>query len=304
MATNKRYWLGNPGGRLGMVQLPSIAAGAASGVGLAEQIHSLIGGGKASVRAPLPKRNWQLKRAWLKQAEQDIIRGHYLDLYGNAPYRFIDPSERNLLRPDASTFGGYTGDTSFWITSGGVTLTRNPTATNFPPLTDATRAIRASDAMNSSAISSVALLTINSNQADDTIRVPRIPGASYDFSVWVARLTGTSVYFRASLIGTSIVNGDAVQVIGSNWVRIRVNATDEQLGAPTPYVDMRINTVAPYVDTPTVCFRAPQLSMTDGTEDYSPGLGVANVIFASGDGLGQATPRTKYRDLSWTLAEI
>lgn len=299
MTTNKRYWLGKPNGRMGMIRLPSLEAGAAVPIRRAEAPSTLLGGGAGNAYAPLPKRTWKLKRSWLTQAEQEILRALYLGRPDRGPFRFLDPGERNLLNPDASTFGGFTADTSFWVPSA-ATFTRDAATTNYPALTDATRTVRESDALFTGVLTTSS--QINSQTTDLTTRIPRIPGVNYDFSFWAALVSGTSVTLRAGLAGSSV----AVNVgtsIPAGWARVSVNATDALLGAPSPFVDMRISVVAAS-GSPTVNIRAPQLSISDATEEYTLGLGVPNVIFSGGGGLDQDTPRTKYRDLAFTLGEI
>lgn len=297
MATNKRYWLGKPGGRTGMVRLPSLEAGAVVPIKRGESTSGLLGGGVGSTYTPIPKRTWKLKRSWLSQTEQEILRSLYLGRPDKGPFRLIDPGERNLLSPDASTFGGFTANTSFWVPSG-FTATRDGTSIVLP--TSAT-SVRESDAITTGVVTAVSIL--DSNVSDNTIRIPRIPGVNYDFSIWVGMLTGTSTFLRCELISTNTVISTAVQLTGAgNWLRASVNATDAALGALTPFIDMRFHVVAPVVGSPTLILRAPQLTISDAAEEYALGLGVPAVVFT--DGIMQNTPRTKFRDQTFSLAEI
>src|SRR4051794_3212901 len=94
-------YLGKPGA---MVQLPIPRRGFDKPESLGDAAHTLLSGGSAVVRNLYPKRTYTAPYD-VTTAEADVIRAFYLGLYGTAPFRLVDPTERNMLGLDVSTVG-------------------------------------------------------------------------------------------------------------------------------------------------------------------------------------------------------
>ncbi|HZC50887.1 MAG TPA: hypothetical protein VE441_00105, partial [Mycobacterium sp.] len=94
-------YLGLPGS---MVQLPIPRRGFEAPPSMGDAVHTLLSGGSAKVKQLYPKRSFTLPYD-VSAAEADTILGFYQGLYGTGPYRFVDPTARNMLPLDASALG-------------------------------------------------------------------------------------------------------------------------------------------------------------------------------------------------------
>jgi len=291
------YWLGKPGGRVGMVQGPLVNVGTTIPMNRGEQSHDLISGGITTFKAPLTKRAWQFQRDWLSSDEQEVLRGFYSGLFDVGPFRFYDPSEVNLLDEDASTFGRATSDLSFW----------KPTTATYVADTDtstrdvANLSTRASAMVQLSAITAAGGLGSNSALLPFNA-VPVLTGAGmpFSFSIYAIKTAGTgSPTIQPYIKGANTVSITAVAV-STSLTRYTITATAAALGVSN-YIDCGV--VFPVVGSGLVVkLCAPQLEMGSIASPYRIGYGVASVSFNSG--ITQTVPRTRSHSASWTLAEI
>lgn len=125
MSSIQYAYLGKAGS---MRQLPVPRRGVESGPSMGDSLHTLLSGGSAVVRNLNPKRAWSLPYD-VTTAEADVILGFYQGIYGIGPWRFVDPTTRNVLALDASICGARTYADDGWVKSTG-TLT--PAATGGP----------------------------------------------------------------------------------------------------------------------------------------------------------------------------
>lgn len=291
-----KYWLGNPEGRVQMIQLPSVGAGTQADVNRSEKAYYTAGGGVAVAHTPMIKRSWTFKRDWLTVAEQAALFSLYREAYGPGPYRLLDPSEVNRLGQEASTFGRFTGDTSFWLPTG-PTLASVDTATVGPAL--------------ESCIPSYTALATGQTIAGDTttglVQVPMVDRSiDWTFSIWARMSAGTAL--SAHLALTTLVDTQASSdvALSGTWQRLSLTVPGGTFTAGQKYITPKIVIGATVTGAPTLQLCGPQLENAIIASAYQAGLGIAVVAFSTSGagGFGRTTPRTGFRSVDWVLAEL
>lgn len=295
-APEKHYWLGVPDGRTGMVELPSVNAGTQANMTRGDQEHDLISGGIANMHAPLLKRQWGFQRDWLTQDENEILTGFYSGAYDSGPFRLYDPGEVNMLGQDASTFGRFTNDLSWWNPSGLVAAVDDTELTRPDAVTtQASRVVKLTDLSATDSYGGYAGL-------DSYLKVPRIPnvGLQYTWSMWMkASAAGLQAFLWVADDTLSHFENGAPFNPTTGWTRHNVVATDSTFSGKYLISGITINTAAG--QSLSLC--APQLEIGSAVSNYHIGMGIAPVVFGS-QGITRVTPRTKWRSPSWQLVEI
>lgn len=292
------YWLGKPGGRTGMLQLPRPNTGTQIPMTRGEQPHDLISGGTTVFHGPLSHRQYVFQRDWLTPTDEEILRGLYTGALDTGPFKLYDPSEVNLLGQDASTFGRYTSDLSYWGTTNCLLATDPDVFGDISSLS--------TKGSNQVAISSLVNgCSLNSQSALEPLQaVPALPNIGgvikWSFSIFAFRSAGTGApTLQPYVKGASTVSGSAVALTGA-ITRYSVSATASSLGTSS-YIDCGVTFPVAGSGTIVKLF-APQLEIALSASPYRLGLGVANVVFSGG--LSQVVPRTKSHSTGWTLVEF
>jgi hypothetical protein len=110
----RSYYLGTPGAML-LLRTPDHAY--EDPASRAEVVHELISGGTAVTRRGRTRRRWTLGFTNTTPDTADQLVGFYAGVFGDGPFRFVDPSWRNALGVDASTFGARLDAISVWAAS-------------------------------------------------------------------------------------------------------------------------------------------------------------------------------------------
>lgn len=123
----RTYFLGVPGA-MATIRTPNAAIQVP--VNRSENTHQLINGGLAVTRRVASRRAWQLTWSGLTPDLADQLVGYYTGVYGDGPFRFVDPAWRNALTVADSTFGAVVdsiGSTTWATSSSGAALTFDTT---------------------------------------------------------------------------------------------------------------------------------------------------------------------------------
>lgn len=110
----RTYYLGTAG-NMQTLRTPNAAYSTPSNRG--EVPHQLISGGVAVTRRGRTRRQWPLAFGTLTPDTADLLVAFYTGIFGDGPFRFVDPAWRNALGVDASTFGARVDAISVWSAS-------------------------------------------------------------------------------------------------------------------------------------------------------------------------------------------
>jgi hypothetical protein len=127
MAAITRPYLGQPGA---MRRLPAPRGPVTAAPDRGETKTTLLSGNVAVSRGLNAKRSYSIPYEEMGADDADTILNFYRGVYGEGWFRLVDPSFRNMLGVDVSTFGVRSVAAIGWAASGG-TLTKS---TSPPPL--------------------------------------------------------------------------------------------------------------------------------------------------------------------------
>jgi hypothetical protein len=269
--------------------------------GRGEVVHQLISGGTAVTRRPQTRRQWSLGWGTTTPDTADPLVQFYAGMYGDGPFRFVDPAWRNALSVDASTFGIRQQAITEWgDSSPGAVVTYDSTVAAAIPGSGVARWTSvpqngqfALGAWNGAVFIPDAVLT-----------PPYLPQAVTSITMYARSVTGTpnvTLRSKALLADGTVVNttsGTSATLSTSAWTKLTVL--------------MPAALVASYASPNVICntsgvsiiqFSNPLVEYGETPADnWVVGLGIPNVVISSG--LGATSELLYARDHTLTLAEI
>lgn len=288
-------YLGKPGA---MRQIPAPRRGFDGSPSHSESAFTLLSGGTAVVRNLYRKRTFTLPYD-VTAAESDVLLGFYEGIYGTGPWRFVDPTARNMLPLDASICGGRLQADDGWVASSG-TLT--PSAVGGGP------AGVDSGTLAWSSLAAAATLQPGTvaNTADVTTAPVYVPAEAVTVSLYV-KASGASSGHTLQLVGytsagaVSVTSATAAMSLTTSFQRFTVTiAANAAAYSSAVFVLPRIVLGA---SVPTnVTIAGAQLEYGDTVTAWQPGFGVPNVTLPSSP--GRAINAPGYRASTLTLAEV
>lgn len=297
----KTYYLGTPGA---MQTLRTPNAAYAHPADRGEVVHQLISGGTSVTRRPQSRRQWTLGWGTLTPDTADLLVAFYTGVFGDGPFRFVDPSWRNALSVDASTFGARVDAISMWSASvSAQPLTFDTTVT--PPTDLAGYAT--SGVMRWTAATNLAQVGLGTwdgaKFVPDSIQAPPyLPQTVTSITMYARSVSGTpSVSLRGQAVGSdgTVVNTvtATATMSSSAWTKLTV-LVPAALTASYVLPNLLCNT-----STSLLQFACPLVQYGENPPDtWVVGLGIPNVVIASG--LGATSELLYARDHTLTLAEI
>lgn len=294
----KTYYLGTPGA-MQTIRTPNAAVQQAIQRG--EVLHQLISGGSAVTHRLRGRRAWQLGWAGCTPDTADQMIGFYLGVFGDGPFQYVDPSWRNQLSTEVSTFGAQLDAVSVWSRSltASVPLQFDTTVAAPSPRSGVARWINAANGEQ------VGCGTWNGSAFVPSIigTPPVLAPTTTALSVYARAVTGApSVSLRAqstdTAFGTVTTRGTATATLSTSaWTRLSVNVA---AGVSAAYwqPNLLCNTAGA-----TIQLAAAQLQYgRAGPDPWVIGLGVPWVIIPSG--LSVNYELLYAQDQGLTLAEI
>jgi hypothetical protein len=294
----KTYYLGVAGA---MQQIRTPNAAVQQGIQRAEVLHQLISGGNAITRRRRGRRAWQLSWSGCTPDVADQMIGFYLGVFGDGPFMYVDPSWRNALSLDASTFGAQFDANTAWVaSSASQSVTFDTTVTAPSPQSGVSRWAVA--ALNSQM--SIGSWNGSVFVPDPVTAPPYLTPVVSALFVQARAVTGTpSVTLRGKVVdaaGTVLAtaNGTTATLSTSAWTPLTCTVPAGTSGAAYLLPNVICNTANSFLQ-----FSCAQLQY--GRSSPSPwviGLGIPRVVAASG--MGADYDLLYARDLVLTLAEV
>jgi hypothetical protein len=287
-------YLGKAGAMQQLVQPPKGFQGDPS---LGDSAHTLLSGGTAMVRNLNAKKLFTLPYD-VTADQSDVILGFYRGLYGTGPYRFVDPTARNMLGLDVSTLGLRGAAALGWYQSTG-------------------NVARSSSGGPSSLQTGV--LTWSSLSASATIQ-PGVATNTADVNSAPVYISAEPVTVSVYVMASSSSSGHTLQLVGydsagavlvssanvsmsltTSWQRFSVTIAAGAGGYGSAiYVLPRI-VLGAAVPT-SVSVAAAQLEYADTVSTWQPGFGCPKVVISQGPGRTISAPG--WRSHTLTLAEV
>lgn len=286
-------YLGKPGA---MRQLLIPRKGWEASPTLSDSVHTLLSGGTAAVRNLYPKRTWPVN-ADVTADVADLILGFYFGNFGLGPFRFVDPTQRNMLKLDVATCGMRVQAAHGWIQSTG-TLTRTGTA----PAGVDTGVLQWGTLAASATLQPGAA----ANTADINTAPVYIPAEAVTVSLY-AMANASSSGHTLQLVGYNAAGAATVTTattsmsLTTSWQRFTVTiAANAAAYASAVYVLPRI-VLGGTVPT-TVSIAGAQVEYGDTVSAFQLGYGCPTVTIAGTPGRSVTAPG--WRGHALTLAEI
>lgn len=307
--------LGGYLGRAGsMVELPSANGPIDRPSARGETVHTLASGGTAVTRTPLSKRNWSLPFESLESGDADVINGFYDGMFGVGPFRFVDPTVRNVLPFAASVTGAATTQPLGWgMTVGAVTV-----AGSSPDAAPNADALQWSGASRPSG----SYLQLGAPAVDVSTAPPWVPSEFCAASLWVKTISGsvaatfglhgyytdgtqlTAAYWTSQGISAAASAVTTPVTITTTWQRLVVVTSPGEAvlttGAGAALLVPRLTLTAS--TSSTVQFSAAQVEYGDAPTAWQAGFGAPPVILTASP--GRSVPQLGYSDHTLTLAEV
>lgn len=285
------FYLGTLGA---MVPIPSANSAVDSTRTRGDQITVAGDGGSNRVALLHPKGRWTIPYLSLKTADQATIDAFYEGLYGDGPFRLVDPEYVNVLGMDVSTMGLRTAASLAWQPSSG-TLTRLATG--------APAGILSGVLQWSGASGSATLLPGTSPSLADPTKAPVVVSTEpVTVSIYLWTTTGAaSVTLAASgrsSTGASVSNTTTSCAVTTTPQRFTVTAAAGALGASALVVP---RLTMPSTGVPTLNIAAAMVEYNSTASPWSRGYGSPQVNFAQSPGHSVAV--LGYADKTLALVE-
>lgn len=288
------YYLGRAGA---MIALPDPEVGLPVTPERVGGTHQLLSGNK--VRDTLSRlRTWELSYTAIDLTTLGTLQTFFHGTVGPGPYAFQDPEQRNLLPPNVSSGGDYSGDTTGFTAGGNVTAT-----------------VSTDVSLNTGGRFSILMAETTSVVAFQDVLVgsafiPVVPGISYTFSAEI-RLNSNcpTHYTEIAWFDTSKTQlaggGGTAYTDGTSFTGVSGGGRSVATGvAPAAaYAQVRIkvstnNTAGTTVFAYTDSWQFEQASAATA---WTPGLGVPLVTVES---LTRSTPLAGICDARMTLQQV
>lgn len=304
MMQNPQYYFGLPGD---LIALPRPTRGMPTTPRRGRTTHNLISGGTATTVRARTRSGWTLAWPWLDEATAQAVLDYTEGIFGEGPFRFIDPMWRNVLPADASVVGRISGDPKIgsgpsWRPGGGDLLVLDPTATVGPNRTSGVMRWTGAAANDYLVLGKRdETLSTGSPIFDEPNEIPAVPGESLTFSYYAKLLSGTSASLTAQLhgldaagSGTTSSAGSAV-VLNSTWQRVT-----HTYGSTAVYVRPVVGCSAAS-GSPVILIAAPQVEYGLTATDWLSGSGSPRVLIVDDPEItmeqqGYRTPKLVIRE--------
>ena len=309
MMQNPQYYFGLPGD---LIALPRPTRGMPTTPRRGRTAHSLIGGGTATTVRARTRSGWTLAWPWLDEATAQAVLDYTKGIFGEGPFRYIDPMWRNVLPAGASVVGRISGDPKIgsgpsWRPGGGDLLVLDPAATVGPN--------RTSGIMRwTGAVSGDFLILGSRNEAlstgaaifDEPNEIPIAPGESVTFSYYARLASGTSASVTARLHGLTAAGGAGTSaagtavVLSASWQRVVLTAAQFNLGSTAVYARPVVGCSAAS-GSPVIQIAAPQVEYGPAATDWLSGSGSPRVLIVDDPEItmeqqGYRTPKLVIRE--------
>jgi hypothetical protein len=228
-----------------------------------DTVTTLLSGRQAVQRRATARRAWNIPYDYLQARDADILNAFYLGMYGEGPFRFVDPDAVNMLPADVSVCGARTSAPIGWSGLSSSTIARS---TDVLPPTDAP----ASGVLkvHHVATASAGLLF------DASLAAPLLPDEPTTVSVYVYSPTVGNVTINCrlrALNGTLLSTVPATQAATvGGWRRFAVTRT---AGGSGVFVSFDVTS-----SVPDLYLAAGQLEYAPTASDWRIGGGVPSVL--------------------------
>lgn len=244
-------------------------------------VHELLSGGVAVTRMLRSKRLYSLPYPDLSADEADLLLNFYRGIYGSGPWLYVDPSTRNVLPLDASTFGIRTQAAPGWSASSGTVALD---ATTAPP-------VDTSAVLKWSAPASTATLWPT---VDVATAAPYLPNEPATFSVWLkASVAHTPRLFLSSVNSATGAFVDwgaqAAIALTTSWQRFSITVQPGSYSFTGNALLLRPALALSTSPPATVWAAAAQLEYARTVSTFSPGASVARTVIAGSPGRSVTT---------------
>lgn len=302
--THDSFYLGQPGA---MVKVGMPDSGFSNGGSRAEVAHALSSGGVTTTKRRLIKRTWSLPFSGMTADTADALLSYYSGSRGNGPYALVDPSWRNALSLDASTFGAALGQNTTWAAPPADAQPYLDTA--FAPPIPGSAVLHWPTPVNTHLLVNASQPALAAPVPDWMNGVPYLNDLPMVFSVWIRTVTGSV---------TGLVLG-ALGLQQSGWITPfpevavslpTVNTTWQQVSVlvnPNAWTQAQGGIFAPAIGavpaTPDLLIACAQV--TYGFTVATPwvtGLGCPRVSFSAGVSSGVSV--NWRRDHGYMLSEV
>ena len=309
MMQNPQYYFGLPGD---LIALPRPTRGMPTTPRRGRTAHSLIGGGTATTVRARTRSGWTLAWPWLDEATAQAVLDYTEGIFGEGPFRFVDPMWRNVLPANASVVGRMSGDPKIgsgpsWRPGGGDLLVLDPAATVGPN--------RTSGVMRWTGAAANDYLVLGKRDEatstglpifDGPNEIPMVPGESVAWSFYCRLASGTSATLAARGMGltaagaaASSTDGTGV-VLSASWQRAVLVAGTGTLGATAAYMRPMIRCTAAS-GSPVIQIAAPQVEYGPAATDWLSGSGSPRVLIVDDPEItmeqqGYRTPKLVIRE--------
>lgn len=302
-STHQAFYLGQPGA---MVKLTLPDAGFTNALSRAEVAHALASGGTTTTRRKDVKRSYGLPWSGLTADTGDSLLSFYSGARGAGPYALVDPSMRNHMSLDSSTFGAPTGKLTAWSAGASDAAPYLDTAFVGP--------LAGSAVLHwPTPVATHVLLEGNQSAGGFvpswTKGVPYLPDLPAIVSMWVRTVTGTASNFLLYALGLGRAGWDGSQphvsvtipTITTTWQQINVlvpvNSWSAAIG---PIIAPALVATA---GSPDILVSAAQLSYGFGQPvPWVTGLGCPRVSFSAP--VSSSVPVNWRRAQSYVLTEV
>lgn len=309
MMQNPQYYFGLPGD---LIALPRPTRGMPTTPRRGRTAHSLISGGTNTTVRARTRSGWTLAWPWLDEATAQAVLDYTEGIFGEGPFRFIDPMWRNVLPANASVVGRMSGDPKIgsgpsWRPGGGDVLIADAKAATDP--------VRTSGVMRWTGAAANDILFLGSREEtlstswlifDEPNEIPIVPGESCVFSFYARKPSGTAATLTASMVGLSATGvsgtsqGGTGVALDTTWKRVSAVISPALLGAASIYVRPFVF-VTSASGSPVIQIAAPQFEYGPAVTGWLSGTGSPRVLIVDDPEIvmeqqGYRTPKLVIRE--------
>lgn len=294
MSAVQYAYLGKAGN---MKQLPIPRRGTERSASMGDAAHGLLSGGTAVVRNLNAKTLFTLPYDVI-DADSQVILGFYRGIYGIGPWRFVDPTVRNVLPLDASVCGARTQADDGWVPSTGslaVATTGAPAGVDSAVITWSSLAAAATLQPGTVA-----------NTADVTTAPVYVPAEAVTVSLY-AKANASSSGHSLQLVGynaagaATVTSSTTAMALTTSFQRFSVTiAANAAAYASAIYVLPRI--VLGGTAPTSVSIAGAQVEYGDAVTTWQPGYGCPVVVIRETPGRTITAPGWRGHNL--VLAEV
>lgn len=304
VSTHDTFYIGQPGA---MTKLSKPDSGFTNALSRAEVMHALSSGGTTTTRRKDVKRTYGLPYSAMTADTADAMLSYYSGARGAGPFALVDPSWRNAMSLDASTFGAPIGKNTAWSAN---PLDAAPYLdTAFAPALPGSAVLHWPTPVNTHVLGNLTQPVSGTFIPDWVKGVPYLPDLPMIVTYWVRTVAGTSTGAVAYAFGLSRTGWltpfpaktVALSPITTTWAQVVI-------GVP---VNQWTQAQGPIIAPALVCGQAgsPDIlisnaQVTYGFNDITPwvtGFGIPRVSISAG--VPSTVTVNWRRDHAYTLSE-